>query len=389
MADPSSFATAAARVQHIHWNVKLDFDTKIIQGYVEHHVIFSDPENGPCEVVFDTKGLKISSVHLVEDGTPVATLPYKVLAGNKKCDQLGEPLVVTFLKEQIKEGHVAIVRIEYETSPSSSAIQWLPPAQTAGKVHPYLFTQCQAIHARSMLPCQDTPSNKCTYSAVVTVPSPLVALMSALSTGSQDLEDGTIQYTFDQKVPVPSYLIALAVGALEKRDIGPRSAVWSEKEMVEAGAYEFAETEDFLQAGEEIAGPYVWGRYDILLLPPSFPYGGMENPMLTFVTPTLLAGDRSLVNVVAHEIAHSWFGNLATSKTWGHFWMNEGFTVFLERKILKKLRGSGCYNLAAMMGLKALEDSVNLFGMKHPFTCLCQGKHMMTNYWRVVVYLKL
>eukprot|EP00455_Lapot_gusevi_P035964 TRINITY_DN398_c0_g1_i2.p1 TRINITY_DN398_c0_g1~~TRINITY_DN398_c0_g1_i2.p1 ORF type:complete len:462 (+),score=219.75 TRINITY_DN398_c0_g1_i2:33-1388(+) len=179
-----------------------------------------------------------------------------------------------------------------------------------------------------------------------------------------------LTYTFSQPVPTPSYLIALVVGALESRQIGPRSRVWSEKETVEAGAHEFAETESFLQAAEDVCGPYVWGHYDILLLPPSFPYGGMENPCLTFVTPTLLAGDRSLAGVVAHEIAHSWMGNLVTSHTWEHFWMNEGFTVFVERKIYKRMYGDKYMHLKAIIGWKSLCDAVEHFGADHPYTAL-------------------
>mmetsp|Transcript_21328 Transcript_21328/g.41387 ORF Transcript_21328/g.41387 Transcript_21328/m.41387 type:complete len:459 (-) Transcript_21328:273-1649(-) len=175
-------------------------------------------------------------------------------------------------------------------------------------------------------------------------------------------------YEFKQAVPIPSYLVALVVGNLKEKVIGPRSSVWSEPEMVDAGAHEFAQTEDYIKKGEEIAGPYVWGRYDILLLPPSFPYGGMENPCLTFVTPTLLAGDRSLATVVIHEISHSWMGNLVTCKTWKDFWMNEGFCRFLELKIIKALFGAEHFDLHACIGLKALRESIKMYGEKHNFT---------------------
>jgi leukotriene-A4 hydrolase len=202
----------------------------------------------------------------------------------------GTPVSVKLAGKALR-GETVRVKIDYETSPDASAIQWLAPVQTKGGKHPYLFTQCQAIHARSMLPCQDAPSVKATYDAKVSVPKDLVALMSAER--GEVIENGDKKtYCFSQKIGISSYLIALAVGALVSRDIGPRSKVWSEAEMVEAGAYEFAETEKFISIAEEIVGKYVWGTYDVLLLPPSFPYGGMENPMLTFVTPTLLAGDR-------------------------------------------------------------------------------------------------
>ena len=265
------------------------------------------------------------------------------------------------------------VRIDYETTPGCSAIQWLSAYQTAGKKHPYMFTQCQAIHCRSMVPCQDAPAVKITYDASITVPAPLVALMSASAEniGSFDSTGVSISfYSFKQDVPLPAYLIALAVGDLECRDIGPRTRVWSEPSMVELGAYEFADTETFLKAAEDVCGPYVWGRYDLLLLPPSFPYGGMENPCLTFVTPTLLAGDRSLVSVVAHEIAHSWMGNLVTMATWEDFWMNEGFTVFVERRIISAVYGEARAGLKAAIGWRHLVDAVERFGADHDFTKL-------------------
>ena len=215
------------------------------------------------------------------------------------------------------------------------------------------------------------PGAKMTYSAKVTAPNPLTALMSAIPIGEPaDAGDGKSSFEFKQDVPIPPYLLALAVGNVEAVEIGPRSKVWSEPEMVQAGAFEFSETEDFLKAAEQVAGPYVWGRYDLLLLPPSFPYGGMENPCLTFVTPTLLAGDRSQAHVVAHEIAHSWSGNLVTNKTWEHFWLNEGFTVFIERKIMNKMYGKSVFDFNAIGGLMELKETVARLGTNHPHTVL-------------------
>jgi len=283
---------------------------------------------------------------------------------------MGSALTVP-LGREVPPGSSLVVAVTYRTSPSSSAVQWLRPEQTAGGGHPYLFTQCQAIHARALFPCQDTPAAKITYGARVTVPAPLTALMSAIPVGEGEAADGDkTAFTFAQAVPIPPYLLALAVGNVESRDIGPRSKVWSEPEMVEAGAFEFSETEAFLVAAEEVAGPYVWGRYDLLLLPPSFPYGGMENPCLTFVTPTLLAGDRSQAHVVAHEIAHSWSGNLVTNLTWEHFWLNEGFTVFIERKIMNKLYGKAVFDFNAIAGLMELQETVDRLGADHPHTVL-------------------
>lgn len=184
-----------------------------------------------------------------------------------------------------------------------------------------------------MLPCQDTSAVKATYSATVTSPLPVVMSANKRSEPSPNV------YHFEQTQPVPSYLIAIGAGAIKSKIIGPRSAVWCEDQVLDAAAYEFGETESFIATAEDLVGPYVWEKYDILLLPPSFPYGGMENPCLTFLTPSLLCGDRSLVDVVAHEISHSWTGNLVSCCSWEHFWLNEGFTMFLERKILARLHG--------------------------------------------------
>lgn len=364
MSDPSSHANNnEVRVKHFHLSLTADFEKSILSGHVDIDAeVVADSAD---HIIFDVKDLNLKSIQNAADSSD---LEFKV---GETHEALGAPLTVTLPADSRSKGSISKIRITYETTPNSSAIQWLPPSQTAGKEHPYLFTQCQAIHARSMLPCQDSPSGKCTYSADVTVPAPLVALMSALQDGESAAADGkSITYKFNQPVPMCSYLVALAIGKLEKRDIGPRTSVWSEKEHVEAGAFEFADTEKFIVAAEEIAGPYVWGRYDILLLPPSFPYGGMENPCLTFVTPTLLAGDRSLANVVAHEIAHSWMGNLVSPRSWEHFWMNEGFTVFLERKIIKSIFGGEEQHLHATIGAKALHDSIDFFGHDNHYTCL-------------------
>ncbi len=361
--DPSSYANHdVAAVQSFHLELRPDFSTNILSGSVTAVVkaIVADPK----VVVFDVKNLAMDySTITVDDVKTEAWL-------SRKDGSLGQALVIR-LPDDMKEGASVSVKIPYATSKDASAVQWLSKEQTAGKEHPYLFTQCQAIHARSLLPCQDSPGLKAPYTAEITVPAPLQALMSAVIVSETPETRGNDNvWTFKQAVPIPSYLVALAVGKLEKRDIGPRSAVWSEKETVDAGAAEFVDTEKFIATAEAICGPYVWGRYDILLMPPSFPYGGMENPCLTFVTPTLLAGDRSLANVVAHEIAHSWMGNLVTNKTWESFFLNEGFTVFLERRIMAALHGAQFKALHSMIGWEDLKGSVSTFGDSHPFTCL-------------------
>ncbi|CAO3678409.1 unnamed protein product [Umbelopsis vinacea] len=264
------------------------------------------------------------------------------------------------LPEPIAEKSTSFeITIKYTTTERCTALQFLEP---------------ELIHARSFVPCQDSPSVKLTYTA--SIASPLPVLMSAIKTGEEPSsaasagQPGFTVYKFEQRTSIPSYLIAIVSGNLAGREIGPRSTVWCEPEMVEAAAWEFADTEKFIAAGESILTPYEWGRYDLLVLPPSFPYGGMENPCLSFITPTLLAGDRSLVTVVAHEISHSWTGNLVTTKSWEHFWLNEGWTVFVERKILAHLHGEHQRHFSAIIGYRALTDSVELFGHDSPATLL-------------------
>ncbi|GLI61916.1 hypothetical protein VaNZ11_004440 [Volvox africanus] len=373
------------RVTHSDFELDVNLGKKIIEGYVQLDAIAE--VDSPSHLLLDTRDLTIHRVELhsplqspQEQGGPIPLKfqmdePHKVLGSALRLE------LPANLVGPLTRGSRLSLGVRFTTSPSSSAVQFLDPAQTAGGRQPYLFTQCQAIHARSLVPCQDSPGAKMSYSAVVRVPQPLTALMSAVpdeqppAGGLPHLADvepnyPTNLFSFYQKVPIAPYLLALAVGELSSATLGPRTRVWSEPSMVEAGAYEFADTNRFLEAGEAIAGEYVWGRYDLLLLPPSFPYGGMENPCLTFVTPTLLAGDRSLTNVVAHEIAHSWTGNLVTNATWEHFWLNEGFTMFLERKILGRLHGPAAFQFHASQGAAKLAAEVERLGADNPYTRL-------------------
>ena len=361
--DPNSFANLnEVVVTDYALNLQVDFERKVLKGSVtlQLNAITGQYTRLCC----DTRDLTVVSVVDAKGNA----LTWKM---GETHEAFGTALEITLLSAES-------VTISYETSPTSTAIQWLAPSQTSGGSHPYLFTQCQAIHARSMLPCQDSPSVKATYSASVTVPAGLTALMSALSTvnapnaaNAATQGESTTTFTFNQPVRMPSYLMALAVGNLTSARLSERCAVWCEPELLEACAYEFAETEKYLKAAEDLLGPYVWGRYDLLCLPGSFPYGGMENPCLTFVTPTLLAGDRSLANVVAHEIAHSWTGNLVGPTNWEHFWLNEGFTVFCERKILERA-GHVDVPLHWEVGYKHLEADVERYSENSPFTALVQ-----------------
>lgn len=362
MFDPCSFSSPdKVKTNHVHIDWNIDFDKQVLKGFVDLSLQSLAAEQ-LSSVTLDTKDLNVTKVTCNNQ-----ELKFQLA---DKHQAFGEALKIQ-LSTPVNKQENFVLHVEYSTSTTASALQWLNSEQTLGKQQPYMFSQCQAIHARSILPCQDSPSDKFPYSAKVTVKSPLVVLMSAVEeTEKREQTSSTNTYYYQQKVPIPSYLVAIVAGLLESKDIGPRTRVWSEKDMVEKSAYEFAETEKMICAGEAIVGPYVWGRYDLLVLPPTFPYGGMENPCLTFVTPTLLAGDRSLANVVAHEIAHSWTGNLVTNKTWEHFWLNEGHTVFLERKILGAFYGEQTRQFYSLGGLKALKDSVDFFGHDNQLTNL-------------------
>lgn len=324
VVDPCSRCNAdVVQIQHLDWNVTVDFDRRILQcvatytlSYVKYDILDS-PKNEKDEkrnvLILDTNHLIIENVKNEEDGQ---TLTYQILPVIEGKPHLGRALVIDLLNVTTSSQlQPTKVTVEYRTTEASSALQWLPPEQTASKKYPYMFTQCQAIHGRSLVPCQDIPGVKFTYTVTITTPRWATAVASAVreweiaSDNNKSAPDcNTKTSVWHQKIPISSYLLALAVGELECRDLSPRCAVYSEPSVVDAAAYEFAETETFLQLAEKIVGtPYQWKRYDLLCLPPSFSYGGMENACMTFVTPTLLAGDRSLAGVVAHEIAHSWY----------------------------------------------------------------------------------
>ena len=352
--DPHSYYDSAQpKARRMRLKLGVDFAAKRLDGDVV--LEFGKAFSGPLDL--DSKGLEILTVQVPGLGP----IPW----------ELGGPDAVLGqrLRLQVPPG-TQEVAITYRTGPEAMALQWLEPEQTEGKVSPYLFSQCQQIHARTMVPCQDTPMVRMAYQAEVNVPEGLTAVMSAGPVGDEALGDGRHVYRFSMPQPIPSYLLALAVGRLESRDLSPRARVWAEPETVESAAWEFAGVEDMIQKAEGLFGAYPWDRYDMLVLPPSFPYGGMENPRMTFLTPTLLAGDRSLVDVVAHELAHSWTGNLVTNASMEHFWLNEGFTVWAERRILRILHGDDAAALGWALGQKALEDSLERFEKEPHLTVL-------------------
>lgn len=358
--DPCSYSNhREARVAHYDLDLSADFAAKSLKGHVDLKIERSG--DSVTHLVLDARTL---SVHAVTDADSGDSLPWEYRG--EASDVFGQPLAV-----QLGAG-TKTVRVAYATQPGAMALQWLPPAQTAGKVHPYMLSQCQAIHARSLLPCQDSPGVKSTFTAAVTAPAPLTALVSALADGEPEKSaDGkSTTFRYRQPVPMSAYLLSITVGNLARREISPRMDVWSEPEVVDAAAHEFADGEKYLKAAEAVAGPYIWGRSDMIILPPSYPYGGMETPCFMLLTPTLLAGDRSLVFVLAHEQSHSWSGNGLSPRNWESFWCNEGFTVFLERKIMRAVHGAAEQHLHAIIGQRALKESIERYGADHPYTAL-------------------
>lgn len=333
------------RVHHIDLDLQVLFDQKILKGTAVLSIerVGSSKE---APLILDTRSLNVTKVETSANGANYSEA--KFVAG-KSDPILGSPLTVETPADATQ------VRVTYSTSPGASGLQWLEPSQTADKKHPFMFTQSQAIHARSWIPLQDSPQVRVTYTARIRTPRDLLAVMSA-ENDSQTPRDG--DYSFKMTQAIPSYLIALAVGDLVFRPLGKRTGVYAERPVIERAAAEFSDTEKMMEATEKLFGPYRWGRYDLLVLPPSFPFGGMENPRLTFATPTILAGDKSLVSLVAHELAHSWSGNLVTNGTWRDFWLNEGFTVYLERRILEAVYGRPREEMEAVLGRQTLEQEI-------------------------------
>lgn len=333
------------RVRHIDLEWDVLFEQKILKGTAVLS-IERVSQNKQAPLILDTRKLNIEKVEASLIGATNTSYTPTTFTVGASDSVLGAPLTIQLPEKASR------VRISYSTNPDASGLQWLGPSQTAGKKDPFMFTQSQAIHARSWIPLQDSPQVRVTYTARVRTPRHLLAVMSA-ENDPRTPRDG--DYHFRMRQPIPSYLIALAVGDLSFKPLGRRTGVYAEPAVVDKAAREFSDTEKMVQATEKLYGPYRWGRYDLLVLPPSFPFGGMENPRLTFATPTVLAGDKSLVSLVAHELAHSWSGNLVTNATWPDFWLNEGFTVYLERRILEAVYGRARAEMEAALGRQTLE----------------------------------
>jgi aminopeptidase N len=317
---------------HITWNAKVDFNKQVLVAEAIYQLKVTAQSK---QLILDSKNLKIEQVW-VDDQPAVWQL-------GKSDGLLGAPLTIAVTPKS------KAVKVSYVTTDKSDALLWVE-----GK-KPFLFTQSQAILARTWIPCQDQPSLRFTYDANVEVPSDLLALMSARN--PQKIQEGksgkTKIYHFEQPKPIPGYLMALAVGDITFKPISNRAGVYATPDMIDMASKELVDLEKMIVAAEKLYGPYQWERYDVLILPAAFPFGGMENPMLTFATPTILAGDKSLVSLIAHELAHSWSGNLVTNETWNDFWLNEGFTVYFEFRIMEELYG---HEVSEMLAALAVQD---------------------------------
>ncbi len=331
-----------ATTTRIELELDVSFEAHTITGIATYELRRGDPH---APLLLDTRGLEVQRVERSGDGERWQAARWVLGPSDAR---LGAALRIELAPDTTR------VRVAYRTSPEASGLQWLAPPQTADGVAPFLYTQSQAVHARSWFPCQDTPAVRAPYRARVRVPAGLRALMSA---DPINADPASGEFTFAMDLPVPSYLVALAVGKLEFAELGPRTGVWAEPSVLARARSELGDLERMLTAIEAGYGEYRWGRYDVLVLPPAFPFGGMENPKLTFATPTILAGDRSLMSLIVHELAHSWSGNLVTNASWEDIWLNEGFTVYIERRIVETLYGRERADMEAVLGRQDLDEA--------------------------------
>ncbi|KQX09060.1 hydrolase/aminopeptidase [Flavobacterium sp. Root420] len=353
VTDEHSFSKPElAVVKHLDLDIKVDFDTQTISGKASWQI---DNISKGNEIIFDENTLNITKVTL---GDEEKETKFELGAA---VEFHGKPLHITI------EPNTTKVNIYYSTSKEAIALQWLNPQQTADKKKPFLFSQGESIWSRTWIPCQDSPGIRFTYNAKVTVPKDLMAVMSAVN---PQKKNDTGVYTFKQDKAIPSYLMAIAVGDIEFKSIDNRTGVYAEPSLINKAAWEFAELGKMVHAAEKLYGPYRWGRYDVLVLPPSFPYGGMENPNLTFLTPGVIAGDRSLTSLLAHELGHSWSGNLVTNATWDDIWLNEGFTTYVEHRIGEEIFGKKEAEMQDVLTRKDLDDNIAEYGATNPDTRL-------------------
>lgn len=345
--DYHSYAdTSVFRVKHLDLDLSASFEDQRLSGVADLTLTRVSPD--ATKIILDTRDLVIRQTWWLHGAGDLVPLRFTLGA---RDPLLGAPLTIELPPEAT--GAEVVVRISYQTRPEASGLQWVPAPLTADKTHPFLFTQSQAIHARSWIPLQDSPQVRLTYDATIRVPAGMRAVMSA-DNPTELATDGV--YRFRMPQAIPSYLIALCVGKLDFRATGPRTGVFAESSVVAAAANEFAETEQMLKVSEKLFGAYRWGRYDLLILPPSFPFGGMENPRISFITPTVIAGDRSLTALIAHELAHSWSGNLVTNATWRDLWLNEGFTVYLQGRIMEAVYGERRQAMEEVLDLATLRE---------------------------------
>jgi leukotriene-A4 hydrolase len=336
------------RVRHLDLDLTASFSERKLTGTAALFITRVARDSSP--LVLDSHDLTIHSVQAGVENGPLKNVHWTLGA---KDNLLGSPLTIDLAPAATK------VLIAYECAPTATGLQWLEPAQTAGKRHPFLFSQNESIFARTWIPLQDSPGTRITYTARIHAPEDLLALMSANQKGKRD---GA--YEFVMELPVPSYLIALAIGDIAFSPTGPRTGVYAERPVLNRAAREFGDMERLVAAVEDLYGPYRWGRYDLLILPPSFPFGGMENPRLTFATPTVIAGDKSLVGLVSHELAHSWSGNLVTNATWSDFWLNEGFTTYIENRVQEAVYGRPQALMEQVIARRELDHELETFDQR-------------------------
>ncbi len=354
--DAASFARPEiARVTHVALDLDADFEARRMAGTATLDIVAAP---GAEEIILDSRGLEIERI---TDSAGNA-LPFALGEGDARR---GRPL-------SVRIGAARRIAIRYRSGADAAALQWLTPGQTAGKAHPYLLSQGQAILNRTWIPTQDSPGIRQTWEARITAPAPLKVVMSGerLTPEGEPAGPGRRAFRFRMTHPVAPYLIAIAAGDIVFRPLGRRTGVWTEPAMIDAAAAELADTEAMVEAAERLYGPYRWGRYDVIVLPPSFPYGGMENPTLTFLTPTFIAGDRSLVGLVAHELAHSWSGNLVTNATWSDSWLNEGFTSYFENRIMEAVYGRARAGQEEALSWDDMQAALRELGSTAPGTAL-------------------